>query len=287
MMRLVALVLLLGVIASITVAVGRMTWRNRSEGLRDALAHATAVRATAVRATAAFDTTELEGLPAPVARMFRTTLTPGQPLITSVQLAHRGTFDMGRDGVRWAPFASSQYVSARRPGFLWDARIRMGPGLPVFVHDAYIAGRGVLTAKLLGLITVMNAEQDHALAEGEFLRWVAEAAWYPTALLPSQGAVWAPRDDASAALTFRDGHVTATVTVSFDPQGRIARVRADRRTRLTPDGPVPTPWDGRFWDYVRQDGMWIPRQGEVSWLLPDGPRPYWRGELVTAAYAFE
>lgn len=287
MMRFVALLLILGVIATVAVAIGRMNWRHRSEGLRDALAHAATTRATSARATTTFDTTELEGLPSPVVRMFRTTLTPGQSLITSVQLEHRGTFDMGRDGVRWAPFASSQFVTAQRPGFLWDARIRMGPGLPVFVHDAYVAGQGVLTAKLLGLITVMQAEQDDALADGELLRWIAEAAWYPTALLPSQGAEWRPRDDASAALTFRDGRVTAAVTVSFDPQGRISRVRADRRTRLTPDGPVPTPWEGRFWDYVRQDGMWIPRQGEVAWLLPDGPRPYWRGELVTAAYAFE
>ena len=272
--------LALGVAATVAMVIGRTTWDSRSERLRDELS------ASAALPRSVFDTTELQGLPAPVARMLRSTLTPGQPLIASVQLEHRGNFDMGRDSVRWAPFRSQQFVTVRRPGFLWDARIRMAPGLPVFVHDAYIAGRGILTARLLGLITVMDAEQDDALADGEFLRWVAEAAWYPTALLPSQGAVWEPRDDSSATLTLRDGRVTATVVVSFDPEGRIARVRAERRARLTPAGPVPTPWEGRFWDYVQRDGMWIPQQGEVAWLMPSGARPYWRGEMVSATYAF-
>ena len=199
-----------------------------------------------------------------------------------------GSWEMGdpRKLVGEAFQRLGERLQKMRPGFLWDARIRMGPGLPVFVHDAYVAGRGVLTARLFGLVTVMDAEQSKELAEGEFLRWVAEAAWYPTALLPSQGAAWRYLDDRSALLTMRDGITAATVTVGFDAEGRIARVRAERRARETPDGPVPTPWEGRFWDYVQQDGMWIPRQGEVAWLLPDGPRPYWRGHIERVTYTF-
>ena len=282
-MRVIVLwcLVVLGIAAAGALLVGRTTWSARSETLRAELT--TQERGTG---PTVFDTTELTALPAPVARMLRSVLTPGQPLIRELRLEHRGDFDMGRDSTRWATFHSRQLVVTQRPGFLWDARIRMGPGLPVFVHDAYVAGRGVLTAKLFGLVTVMEAEQSKELAEGEFLRWVAEAAWYPTALLPSQGAAWRYLDDRSALLTMRDGITAATVTVGFDDAGRIARVRAERRARETPDGPVPTPWEGRFWDYIRQDGMWIPRQGEVAWLLPDGPRPYWRGHIERVTYTF-
>lgn len=277
----VAITILLAGCAATAIALvaGQMSWTRRSASLRREIA-------PPARPAATLDTAELVGLPAPVARMLRVTLTPGQRLIASLEMQHRGTFDLGRGSPRWAPFTSNQWVAVSPPGFLWDARIRMGAGVPVFVHDAFVTGRGVLTAKLFGLITVMHAEPDAALAQGEFLRWVAEAAWYPTALLPSQGAVWEARDDSTAALTLRANDRRATVVVTFGQDGRIARVRADERARVTPDGPVMTPWEGRFWNYAQQDGMWIPRQGEVAWVLPDGPHPYWRGQLVRAVYTF-
>lgn len=37
------------------------------------------------------------------------------------------------------------------------------------------------------------------LAEGEFMRFFAEAAWYPTALLPSQGVRWQAVDAHTAS----------------------------------------------------------------------------------------
>jgi hypothetical protein len=47
---------------------------------------------------------------------------------------------------------------------------------------------------------------------------------------------------------------------------------------------VLTPWTGRFGNYARRGGMMIPLSGEVEWLLPEGPTPYWRGRIVRAEY---
>ncbi len=41
------------------------------------------------------DFRELEGLPAPVQRYFRTVLEEGQPMVAGVRLQHTGTFNMG------------------------------------------------------------------------------------------------------------------------------------------------------------------------------------------------
>lgn len=30
--------------------------------------------------------------------------------------------------------------------------------------------------------------------------------------------------------------------------------------------------------------MRIPLAGEVAWLLPEGPQPYWKGRIVNAVY---
>lgn len=64
-------------------------------------------------------------------------------------------------------------------------------------------------------------------------------------------------------------------------------VRSEGRYRTVGDQLLPTPWEGRFWNYQERDGMRIPLEGEVAWLLEDGPRPYWRGRIEAIQYVYE
>jgi hypothetical protein len=230
------------------------------------------------------DFRELEGLPAPVQRYFRTVLKEGQPMVKGVRVQHRGTFNMGETSEQWKPFTSDQRVITRRPGFDWDARVAMMPGLTVRVHDAYVAGEGIVHAALLGLFSVVDLGGTREVAEGELMRFFAEAAWYPTALLPSQGVRWDEVDSRSARATLVDGPVAVTMRFSFDEDGTIETVRADARGRAVGDRFIPTPWQGRFWNYEQRGGMLVPLDGEVAWLLPEGARPYWRGRIAEIAY---
>lgn len=233
-----------------------------------------------------FDARELEGLPAPVQRFFLAALKEGQPMISAASVEHTGTFNMGEDAENWKPFTSTQRVVTRRPGFDWDARIAMAPGLAVHVHDAYVAGEGILRAALLGLVTVMDVTGKPGVAEGELMRFFAEAAWYPTALLPSQGVRWQAVDDRSARATLTDGDLALTMLFAFNDEGLIDTVSAESRGRMVAGATVPTPWQGRFWSYETRDGMRVPLDGEVAWLIPEGPKPYWRGHITRVSYEF-
>jgi hypothetical protein len=108
---------------------------------------------------------ELEGLPAPVQRFFRTVLRDGAPMIAAVTVQHSGTFNMSDSGgEQWQPFTSTQRVVTRRPGFVWDGRVNVLPGLAVHVHDAYVAGEGMLHPAIAGLFTLADLH-DRAAAE--------------------------------------------------------------------------------------------------------------------------
>jgi hypothetical protein len=233
-----------------------------------------------------FSFRELEGLPAPVQRYFRTVLKEGQPMVSGVRVQHRGTFNMGETSEQWKPFTSDQRVITRRPGFDWDGRVAVMPGLTVRVHDAYVAGEGILHAALLGLFSVVDLRGTREVAEGELMRFFAEAAWYPTALLPSQGIRWDEVDVRSARATLVDGSVAVTMLFSFNDDGTIHTVRAEARGRTVGDQIIPTPWQGRFWNYQLRGGMQVPLDGEVAWLLSEGARPYWRGRITEIAYEF-
>jgi hypothetical protein len=92
---------------------------------------------------------------------------------------------MSTTAENWRPFTSRQRVATNRPGILWDARMSIVPGLVVRVIDSYIEGAGLLHAAILSVFTVARVGGGGEIARGEFMRFFAEAAWYPTALLPS------------------------------------------------------------------------------------------------------
>lgn len=233
-----------------------------------------------------YDPRELDSLPAPVQRYFRAALTEGQPLVAAASIEHAGTFNMSAAGEKWQSFASRQRVTTQCPGFVWDARIAVAPGLKSRVHDAYVEGEGILHATLLGFLTIVNVRGTRAVAEGELLRFFAETAWYPTALLPSQGVQWTAVDDSSAKATLKDGDISLTLLFRFDEAGLIASALAEARARTVGGKAIPTPWEGRWKNYETRDGMRVPLEGEVAWILPEGPKPYWRGRITKLSYEF-
>jgi hypothetical protein len=230
-----------------------------------------------------YDSKELEGLPDPVQRYFQAVLKDGQPIVAAVNLSQQGLFNMSETKAKWSPFTATQFVTTQRPGFDWDARIQMAPGVSAFVHDAYMLGAGSLHVSLLGLFTVADVRDTPQAAQGELLRFFAEMPWYPTALLPSQGLRWEAIDNTSARATLSDAQTTVSLQFRFNAEGTIETMRAEARYR---DKLTAMPWSGRFWDYSTRDGMLIPLQGEVGWEYPDGIRLYYKGKVTGINYEF-
>ena len=162
----------------------------------------------------------------------------------------------------------------------------MWPGVPVRVRDAYVAGEGILRAAVFGLFPVANLRDSGELAKGELMRFLAEAAWYPTALLPSQGVRWEAVDEHSARATLTDGAVTVSLLFRFNVDNLIASVRAEARGRMVGANITSMPWEGQFWNYGVRDGMRVPLEGEVAWIHPEGAKPYWRGRITRLDYEF-
>lgn len=233
---------------------------------------------------ARYDAREIAPLPDPVQRYFRAVLADGQPMIRRARIRHAGQLNLGETRPRWRPFTSEQLSVSHRPGFDWDARVALAPGLSVYAHDAYVAGEGILHVELLGLATLADLRASPEAAQGELMHYLAEAAWYPTALLPSQGVRWEAVDADMARATLTDADTTVTLTFRFGADHLIAAAYADARPRMAAGQLVATPWQGRFWDYAMCAGMRVPMAGEVAWQLPAGPWPYWRGRVLAIDY---
>ncbi len=229
---------------------------------------------------------DLDKLPAPVVRYFRMTLRDGQQVIRSARIAHQGEFLTSPATNGWSPFTSLQNFSANPPGFVWDASIRFAPLMEVRVRDAYLAGKGAMEARTFAVLPVMDQRDKTELDQGALQRYLAEAVWFPTALLPEAGVVWSAIDNSRARATLVDWGVKVTLDFTFNEKGEITRIYSPSRYREAGGKYELTPWVVRVWNYEERGGMRIPLEGEVAWQLPGGLQPYWKGRIVDAQYDF-
>ncbi len=207
--------------------------------------------------------TQLAGLPAPVQRYFRHVLPDGHAYLRGLRLRHGGQFktDLKKD---WVPIRGEQYITADPPGFIWQ-----GTTGQFTARDEYVAGRGGLTVRLLGAVPIVRGHGPH-FDQGELLRWLAEAAWLPTALLPSPHLAWTAVDDHSARLTLTLAGQPVACLIRFNEQDEITACEAPRYFSDT----ELRPWQGHFSEYRRHQGLLVPFAGEASWVVDGQRQPY-------------
>jgi len=275
----VGLAMLVG-LAGVTLWLGARRWRAES-------AHVVGTLRSCERAGAApFHDADLAGLPPPVARYFRHVLRAGQPMITGATITWEGEFNLGKPGKdNWRPFTAIQEFVPGAPGFVWNARIAMLPGVPVFVRDSFVEGRGSMRGAVWGLIPVATADGTPTLAASALQRYLGEAAWLPTALLPRSGVQWTALDETRARATLSAGGTTVSLEFRFDNQGQGVSVFAP--DRFYDDGkqpPVARPWEARNSAFGEHHGVIVVTESVAEWQLPGGPFAYWRGRPARVDY---
>ena len=272
----------LTLLIAIAAVSGVAQWNRSSARSMKRLASAGAVAGSA--RPSIYTREQLAGLPAPVVRFFDYVLTPGQRLVALARVRHTG--DFAQTPGQWKSFTSEQLFSVQPVGFIWDASIQMMPLFQVRVRDSYINGAGSMLGTISGVIRIVNAHDTPAMASASLLRYLAEAAWFPTAFLPGQGVQWSAIDDHAARATLTDGATTVSMDVHFAADGGIASTSALREREVNGRS-VAMQWEGTYSsEFLLVDGMKIPKSAEVSWILPEGRAPYYRGDIVQIAYDY-
>jgi len=196
---------------------------------------------------------------------------------SSVKLTQTGRMKRNIDKDSWMSFTATQTISTRECAFDW--RARAGPFGMVSARDALKDGEGRFDVMALGVIPIARAEHSSALMRGELMRYLAELAWAPDAILLNTALRWREDGPDSLAVSAGAGETAAEVMLSLDSEGRIAGGFAPNRPRSAAAPILPTPWRGRFADYRHHDTMWIPFAGEVAWEIDGMEEIYWQGRL--------
>lgn len=285
---------LLGVVVALALALGVVAmvrrrarhWERESAALVARLHEVAAARRAGAAVAGPFAPADLVGLPAPAARYLGLVLPPGQPPIRHARVSWAGRFNLGRPGAdRWVRFTAVQDFVPGAPGFVWDARMAMAPGLEVWVRDRYLGGEGEMRGAVAAIVPVVAKRGGGELAAASLLRNLGEAVWLPTALLPASGVRWEPLDARSARARLAADGLEVALDVRFGDDGLVSSLFAPERS--FDDGknpPAPRPWLARILAWEERHGVTVPSEAVAEWLLPDGPFAYWKGRLLGVEY---
>lgn len=222
---------------------------------------------------------DFNDLPAPVSRYLRWAL-PSAPSMRLVRISQVGTLRTDVTSDRWMPFQAEHLVAPATVGFLWNARVTVVPLLHVRVRDAFIAGQGSGNVSLLSAFSVSADGGTPEMNSGSLHRFLAEAVWYPTTLLPSTKLQWSPIDADSALATLTEGGTSVSLEFRFAETGEVTGIYTPARWGTFSGGYEQRPWEGHFRNYELQHGMRVPRDGDVGWHVDGAWHAVWKGTVV-------
>ncbi|TFG00674.1 MAG: hypothetical protein EU542_07850 [Promethearchaeota archaeon] len=219
---------------------------------------------------------ELEALPSLIQEYFKKVNLIGKERIKRVKLHQKGSFKLNPDS-NWKPFSADQYINTRSQSFLWYAKIKMMPLINFHVIDEFIGGKGALKAKLFNLITVVN-EEGGKLDQGEFLRFISEAPWYPSFYLNKE-LLWNKIHEDNLELRINRNDMRIKGNLIFDDLGFIKEFTA-KRYYTDEDTMTLKNWHGYYDTYEEFNGILIPTEFKVCWHLESGDYCYIKGKIV-------
>lgn len=196
----------------------------------------------------------------------------------SVRLAQAAEFRRGPEAP-WGAMPAVQHMGLGTAAFVWNARAP-GPLVPGFtVIDAFVDGRGLLKANLLGSIPVAHAVGP-VYDRAEAMRYLAELPWVPDAILGNPDLIWTVREDRTIEVGLETAAGPVSVRFALNDDGDMAEMTA-QRPDLGADGREFTRgWVGRYDGYDWIGGRRIPLRGEVGYVEDGRYWPYWRGEIT-------
>lgn len=230
------------------------------------------------------DFKELNTIPKVVQDYFNLVLDKNSSIINRAYIAQEGGFKIEQEKDSFLNTQAISFFSSSPIAFTWHAKISIGTGIYVNVFDSYIDSKAAMKVKFLSVYTMVNEHGKKELDKGALQRYLAEAVWFPTSLLPSQGVVWETVDEKRAKATLKDGNITVSLEFTFNDKGEITTIYSKDRFKEIDGKYIPTPWICRLSDYKYKEGYKIPMKGEVAWIIDGVESTYYKLEIQDAKY---
>jgi len=204
-------------------------------------------------------------VPPPVARYLQLALGAARPSPRLVRIAQEGSLRIDTSSSRWLDFQAENTVAPLSQAFFWNAKVKLAPLVHVRVLDSLLDGIGCGRVQLMSAIEVGSAVGSMEVNAGSLHRFLAEAVWYPWALMPSEHLAWTHLDSSRSLATLTVGGLTVSLEFRFGVSGEVTGIYTPARWGRFGKRYLQLPWEGEFREYRQFDGFMLPSEGAVGW----------------------
>lgn len=223
---------------------------------------------------------DLLELPHPVQKWLINSHMIGKEKIRTVRLKQTGRLRMKENGP-WMTFKAVQYYSVDKPGFVWNANVKMAPLFYLSGIDHYYDGKGKMNIKLLSLFPVVDAKGKE-ITQATMVRFLAEICWFPSAAVNSY-IKWEAIDANSARATMTYKGESASGVFTFNNKGDMIRFDAKRHRKMG-DKYILRDWVGVNQVFSEFNGIRIPSRSGIIWKEKAGDFNWLQCEIVDVEY---
>lgn len=230
-----------------------------------------------------YNETQLAGLPEPVVRYFRRVLRDGQQYIRFAMVRQESQYKMN-PRADWIDVDAVSTYTTDRISLVWDAILHDSRYMWRRAQLIYLHATGEGLIKLYGGITLSEysgSEADISL----LFRFLSEALWFPTALLPGGHVQWKEHGENSAEVVITDDELEASAVFYFNEVGEVIRITTNDKFRDFKGSFHKEGFVMNCRNYTLMNNMLIPTEFEFIWHLESGDFPYAIIRVADAQYS--
>jgi hypothetical protein len=225
---------------------------------------------------------DISHLPENIKRWMRNSGVVGNKRVKIARLEEKGYMRLDPEKNKWVFASAKHQIGIFDPAFVWDVKAEMFPSIYIYGRDYYLEGNGGLEMRLMNLFKVADESNGHKINQSSFQRYLLELPWYPHAAL-NKNMKWTQMEDGSARVVMSNRGIVGEARYWFDDEGNVAKCSALRYKETAADSPL-LECIGEVHGTIEFDGIRIPKEVYVTWVMPKGPFTWFKVEVSKAEY---
>ena len=230
-----------------------------------------------------FTYSELNGQSELLNRFFRSVIKDSIdiPKFITVNQTAKFKTDFNSD---WRSLKATQYYTSEIPNFIWVSEMETSQFFWINAIDSYVNGKGNMLIKLNSSITVADSWGVELDKSGLF-RYISEAVFFPSKLLPSKNLLWNILDSNKAEIKFINHDNSIVAKLYFNSEFKISKIETYDKYRALEAGFEKSLHTVYFSNYkIVNDLFEVPTSMEVEWDLASGKFKYGKFDIENISY---